>query len=503
MYNPYDENNNGYTPNNEGDNTFDNTNGNSTETNSYTANSSNENYNYSSSADTNNNTATSGYNGGYTNYTNNANSYYNSQQSGWHIPNNNTSYTEANTAQQETESHTARPYTVDFQMVDNTPPASGAAVKKNHKGLKITALIVAGMILAFASGFGGAMAAQSMNGSSSNGGSSTVLTKSVVNTANTAGSTTSTAEVVEAVSDSVVEITTEVVQTNQFLQQYVSEGAGSGVIISEDGYIITNNHVIEGASSIQVRTKNGETYQASLVGTDAENDIAVVKIDASGLSAAVIGDSDSLVVGEDAVAIGNPLGSLGGTVTRGIVSALDREITIDGNAMHLLQIDAAINPGNSGGGLFNSSGELVGIVNAKSSASGIEGLGFAIPINTATEIATDLIENGYVTGKVKLGVTLLAIEDEQTAMQYGVSRTGVYITQVEANSDAYYAGLRAGDLIDSINGQKITSTDEVKSAIESSSVGDTLEIKIYRGNKEQTVQVTLTEYNSTAAAFQG
>ena len=330
-----------------------------------------------------------------------------------------------------------------------------------------------------------------------------MLTKSIVNTSNTAGSTTSTAEVVEAVSDSVVEITTEVVQTNQFLQQYVSEGAGSGVIISEDGYIVTNNHVIEGASSIQVRTKDGETYQASLVGTDAENDIAVVKIDASGLSAAVIGDSDSLVVGEDAVAIGNPLGSLGGTVTRGIVSALDREITIDGNTMHLLQIDAAINPGNSGGGLFNSSGELVGIVNAKSSASGIEGLGFAIPINTAMDIATDLIENGYVTGKVKLGVTLLAIEDEQTAMQYGVSKTGVYITQVEANSDAYYAGLRAGDLIDSINGQKITSTDEVKSAIESSSVGDTLEIKIYRGNKEQTVQVTLTEYNSTAAAFQG
>ena len=499
MYNPYDENNNGYTPNNEGGHDFSNTNGNSAESNSYTANSSSDNYNYSSSFDSNNNTTTSGYNGSSTNGANNANSYYNSQQSGWHIPNNDTSYTEATAAQQETE----RPYTVDFQMVDNTPSASGAAVKKNHKGLKITALILAGMILAFASGFGGAMAAQGLNGSNSNGGSSTVLTKSIVNTSNTAGSTTSTAEVVEAVSDSVVEITTEVVQTNQFLQQYVSEGAGSGVIISEDGYIVTNNHVIEGASSIQVRTKDGETYQASLVGTDAENDIAVVKIDDSGLSAAVIGDSDSLVVGEDAVAIGNPLGSLGGTVTRGIVSALDREITIDGNTMHLLQIDAAINPGNSGGGLFNSSGELVGIVNAKSSASGIEGLGFAIPINTAMDIATDLIENGYVTGKVKLGVTLLAIEDEQTAMQYGVSKTGVYIKQVEANSDAYYAGLRAGDLIDSINGQKITSTDEVKSAIESSSVGDTLEIKIYRGNKEQTVQVTLTEYNSTAAAFQG
>ena len=161
-----------------------------------------------------------------------------------------------------------------------------------------------------------------------------------------------------------MEVTTSSVQTNGIFAQYVTEGAGSGVIISEDGYILTNNHVIEGQSSIKVTTSDGQEYDATVVGTDDKTDIAVLKIEASGLTPAVIGDSDSLVVGETAVAVGNPLGELGGTVTDGIISALDREVTVEGKNMTLLQTSAAVSPGNSGGGLFNEKGELVGFVNA-------------------------------------------------------------------------------------------------------------------------------------------
>ena len=222
-------------------------------------------------------------------------------------------------------------------------------------------------------------------------------------------------------------------------------GAGSGVIISEDGYLITNNHVINGASTIQVRTSDGTTYDAVLVGTDSKTDVAVLKINASGLRPVTFGDSDNLNVGETAVAIGNPLGELGGTVTNGIISAKDRSITLDNQQMTLLQTNAAINPGNSGGGLFNSRGELIGMVVAKSSGSDVEGLGFAIPSNLVSKIAQELIANGYVTGRPALGVTVLSIENAQTAMQYGVSSLGVYITDVESGSAADKAGLQAGD----------------------------------------------------------
>ena len=181
--------------------------------------------------------------------------------------------------------------------------------------------------------------------------------------------------------NSVVEIRTESVTNSLFLRQFVTEGAGSGVIISEDGYIVTNNHVIQDARSITVALHDGTTYQAQLVATDSKMDIGVIKIDASGLTPAILGDSDSLSVGEPVVAVGNPLGQLGGTVTNGIVSALDREIILNNERRNLLQTNAAINPGNSGGGLFNANGELVGIVVAKSSGEDVEGLGFAIPVN--------------------------------------------------------------------------------------------------------------------------
>ena len=188
----------------------------------------------------------------------------------------------------------------------------------------------------------------------------------------TAKETLAIPEVAELVKDSVVEITTEQIVTGSFMQQYVSEGAGSGVIITADGYLVTNHHVIEGATNINVRLADGKEYKAKLIGSDAKTDLAVIKIDAKELKPAAFGASSELLVGEEVVAVGNPLGKLGGTVTKGIISALDREITIDNTTMRLLQTDTAINPGNSGGGMFNTSGQLVGVINAKSAGEEIE-----------------------------------------------------------------------------------------------------------------------------------
>jgi len=288
--------------------------------------------------------------------------------------------------------------------------------------------------------------------------------------------------------DSIVEIRTETVATGGRMGQLVSEGAGSGVIISNDGYIVTNNHVIEGANRITITLKNAETFTANLVGRDVKTDIAVLKIEASELKAAILGDSSQLVVGELAVAIGNPLGELGGTVTEGIISALDRDIVIDGESMKLLQTSAAINPGNSGGGLFNAYGELVGIVNAKSSGSDIEGLGFAIPVNTAKTVIEQIISYGYVQGRIDLGITLLDITDLRTAMMYRVSNTGVYVVEAEPEN-----GLKSGDRIVSINGTEMTSSSDVKSVIDSFSVGQVVEFVLERGQQTLTIKITLEQ----------
>lgn len=301
-------------------------------------------------------------------------------------------------------------------------------------------------------------------------------------------------DVASAVSNSVVEITTEVVSTNNFMGQYISEGAGSGVIVTTDGYIVTNHHVIDGAQTITVTLKNGKSYPATIVGDDAKTDLAVLKIDASVLTPAVFADSDNLKVGQTAIAIGNPLGQLGGTVTSGIVSALDREIEIDGETMSLLQTSAAINPGNSGGGLFDDNGNLIGIVNAKSSGSDIEGLGFAIPSNTVKSIIADLMEYGYVKGRVSLGISVVSIDNAQTAWMYRVDETGLYISKVESNSDAAAAGLRSGDKIVEFNGVEINTDSDLSSALKDCSVGDKVTMKIRRNGKNYEVEITLTEY---------
>ncbi len=300
----------------------------------------------------------------------------------------------------------------------------------------------------------------------------------------------SVATVVARVADAVVEITTETITQTGSIGQYVTGGAGSGVIISREGYIVTNHHVIDGANTITVRLTNGREYAARLVGTDEQTDIAVLWIDASeaDLTVATLGSSYDLVVGEDIIAIGNPLGSLGGTVTEGMVSATAREITVSGSQMTLLQVSAPINPGNSGGGLFNLAGELVGVVNAKMSSEEIEGLGFAIPVDTAYEIILELIAHGYVRGRPTLGVDVVDVTSPQIAMRYFNSvYEGVYVYDQGHDTLAY------GDLILACNGQEIASSAALVSAIRSLRVGDEVTLVIYRNRAEVTITVTLIE----------
>lgn len=296
------------------------------------------------------------------------------------------------------------------------------------------------------------------------------------------------ADIVDNTSPSVVEVFTETKQVSSWFQEYVTEGAGSGVILSEDGYIVTNHHVIDGANTIKVRLSNGQTHTAVLTGTDEKTDLAVVKINVSGLTAAKLTDSSTVRVGDFVIAIGNPLGELGGTVTEGIISAKDREVTIDGETMTLLQTSAAVNPGNSGGGLFSLSGELVGVVNAKSSGDDIEGLAFAIPSNTVKEITQELIQYGYVTGRPQLGISVAQITKPGMGWQTYYSTPGLYITQSSADN-----GLKAGDRIVQIDGTTINNAADVSTVLDQHSVGDVVKVVVSRNGKEATVNVKLTE----------
>ncbi len=297
-------------------------------------------------------------------------------------------------------------------------------------------------------------------------------------------------QVAALVKDSVVEITTEQVVNGNSFWQYVQSGAGSGVIISDDGLVVTNNHVISGASKITVRLTNGNEYEATLIGTDASTDIAVLRIKPNEkLTVATLGSSSTLSIAEEIIVIGNPLGRLGGTVTNGIVSALAREITIDGENMTLIQTNAAVNPGNSGGGMFNLYGELVGVVNAKSTGEDVEGLGFAIPIDTAYDIVLQLMDYGYVRGRVDHGLDLIDINDLFTAASYKVSSLGVYVYESKFTEE-----IKNGDRIASINGTEVSSSAGVKEALYGCKVGDTVDVTVVRRGKYVDVKLTLREY---------
>lgn len=388
----------------------------------------------------------------------------------------------------------------------------------------VALLLVFGVLLSSALGFAGGLVADSLNqpqqpalaqaGPVSNGQSASM--SALYAAARGENQALTPAQVAGIAADAVVEIVTETeVQVPNFgfwgwgggsgSSTQIVPGAGSGVILSADGYIITNNHVINKAQKIQITLRNGQSYEAELVATDAATDVAVLKIAATGLSAATLGDSDALVVGEQAVVIGNPLGQLGGTVTSGVISALDRPISFqeDDNTiktMNLLQTDAAINSGNSGGGLFNQYGQLVGIVVAKSGGISVEGLGFAIPINDVRGVIDDLISYGYARGRIALGVQLLTIDSEQAMNYYRVEKMGVYIYRVEQGSNAERAGLQPGDLLVSLNGASLSGGDQVKEHIQALSVGDTLSVVYERDGVTATVQVEMRETVPAEAA---
>ena len=286
-------------------------------------------------------------------------------------------------------------------------------------------------------------------------------------------------------------------------QEYTETAAGSGIIISEDGYILTNNHVISGADKITVYVNSGEddaeeqTYEATLVGSSENNAIAVLKIDAEGLNAAVFGDSDQLEVGELAVAIGNPMGKVHGSVTAGIISAVEQELTIDDVTINAIQTDAAINPGNSGGALFDSYGNVIGVVYAKSSSVSIEGIGYAIPVNNIKELVEqmindpDSVKDQTKGSQIMLGITIQNITEDMSK-QYSMP-VGVYITDVSTMSAAERAGLQKGDIIVGFAGEDVKTADELNALKAKQTPGDTVAVKIDRNGKEMTLDLVIPQ----------
>lgn len=375
--------------------------------------------------------------------------------------------------------------------------SSTVTVSKAVLAISLAAALVLSTLMGFIGGklAGGSSSAPSVTSSSvGSGKDSTVLYQSVTGSSASADDSYVASAVASKVLDSVVAITTESATYNSFFGQYVSEGAGSGVIISKDGYIVTNHHVIDDASKITVTLSDGKDYSAKLIADDEKTDLAIVKISATDLKPAVFGSSADVVVGEPVVAIGNPLGKLGGTVTSGIISAVDREMTVEKQTMRLLQTDASISPGNSGGGLFNARGELIGIVNAKSGGEYVEGLGFAIPSDTAKTIVEQLMAFGYVQGRVYMGVSLVDINDKYAAASYRVTAFGVYVMSVEEGSPAEKAGLQSGDRLTAMDDLEFTTTAELTEILDSHSVGDTVKVSFVRDRKLMDTKLTLGEF---------
>ena len=379
------------------------------------------------------------------------------------------------------------------------PRQPGRPVSLTRKSLAL--LIALCVVVSALFGFGGSYLANALNGGHSGSSKTASVSKNGYKLEDATGSKMTVQEVTNKTKDSVVEIKTESVSADAWMQQYVTEGAGSGVVMTADGYIMTNNHVIDGASKITVTTSDDKEYEAKLVGTDSITDIAVLKISAKNLTPATYGNSDQLAVGDMAVAIGNPLGELGGTVSAGIISALDRELAIDGKAMTLLQTDASINPGNSGGGLFNGDGQLIGIVVAKSSGSNVEGLGFAIPINKAADVAQQLMDKGYVSDQPSTGMSYAESSQGNGAAQFfgnsqdsqsQSSSAAVYIQEV-TGTNAKKAGFQSGDLVYAVDGTRITSFNTLSSIVTSHKVGDKLTYTIVRGNQTKEIKLTLEE----------
>ncbi len=376
-------------------------------------------------------------------------------------------------------------------VVTNTP----AQPKKHHRGIgRVVALLLSCAVISAACGFGGAILAQ--NGSRT--GKTTVQqssrTATTVNVKKVDGQTLmSPAEVYASTVNSVVSINCSAVSTNIFGQQTESASSGSGFIYTADGYIVTNQHVVANASSINVTLYNGDTYPATLVGSDSDYDVAVLKIDAKDLPAVTLGNSTDVNVGDTVMAIGNPLGELTFSMSSGIVSCVNRAINVEGTPFNMIQVDASINPGNSGGPLMNLYGEVVGIVSAKYSSyadTTVEGLGFAIPINDVQSIISDIMENGSVTDKAYMAITAGTMT-QQMAAQYKINATeGVFVYSVEDGGAGDKAGLKLGDVITKLNDTQITSMEDLSAAKKGFKAGDTVTLTVLRDGQEITTQLT-------------
>lgn len=372
-------------------------------------------------------------------------------------------------------------------------PVLSNEISKNRNNKRYIALALCCSLIGGSVGAGIMKLTDDGLGSTINVGnrSSSIINVNNVNTEEEMSAT----EIYAAYVNSTVGIKTETT-TNYFGHTTTSATAGSGFILTADGYIVTNYHVIENAQKIQVTTYDNTSYNALLVGYDESNDIAVLKIEAENLTPVVIGDSSNMNVGDDVVAIGNPLGELTFSLTGGKVSALNREVTTsDGVTMELIQTDCAINSGNSGGALFNMHGEVIGITNAKystssSSEASIDNIGFAIPISNVIGIIESIIEKGYVSTPY-IGVT---VTDAST--QY--SFDGALVAGVSTNSPAQEAGLQEGDVITAVNGEAITGSSDLKSKISSSEVGDILSLEVYRNGETIQINVTVGEQNTTS-----
>lgn len=380
--------------------------------------------------------------------------------------------------------------------------APQAPKKKQHRGgAWVVALALCFAILGGAIGGGTVWLLTHNNTTSAGGSSSTTIQQGRhenvtvdINEIET-GKLMTAAEVYAKNVNSTVGIQTSITSTNLWGQQTTSAASGSGFILTADGYIVTNYHVIQNANSVTVSTYGGASYNAKIVGYDEGNDLAVLKIEATGLSPVVLGSSEKLNVGDTVLAIGNPLGELTFSLTTGVVSALNREVTFSGGTvMDLLQTDCAINSGNSGGALFNLYGEVVGITNAKysgssSSGASIDNIAFAIPIDSVRAIVESIIEKGYYAKPV-IGVSVTDVDEN--SRQLGIP-AGAWVKEVTAGGAAEAAGIQANDVITAINGTEISGVSDLKRILAKASAGDELSLAIWRKNQSLTLTVVVRE----------
>ena len=379
-------------------------------------------------------------------------------------------------------------------------PAWEAATKKKKNsiwkksGVKVTALLLACALVGGGAGFGGAALARSVGVGGGTAIHQSDRTVQEVTVKKVTGQTLMTpAEVYASTVGSVVSINCSAVSTNIFGQRVESASSGSGFVITQDGYIVTNHHVVASASSVKVTMYDGKEYSAAVVGSDSDYDVAVLKVETTGLQPVTLGNSADVNVGDTVLAIGNPLGELTFSMSQGIVSCCDRAINVSGTPFNMIQVDASINPGNSGGPLMNLYGEVVGIVSAKYSSysnTAVEGLGFAIPIGDVRAVITDIMENGQITSKPSMGI-IAGTMTRQMAAQYQIDKdNGVFVYSVDKGGAGEKAGLRMGDVITKVDSMEITSMEDLTAAKKGHRAGDTVTVIYYRDGQNYSTELT-------------